>query len=67
MYKIRFKKKGTTYDSGKTFRKKITADKIVRHFRQMDDDLPLKQRDKSLKTYRVVKVPKIKRMKKRKN
>jgi len=58
-YKIRFNKGRKTFDSKKTYQKKITAQKEVKFIRQLDNDLPKSRRDKSLKTYRVVKsIPK---------
>jgi hypothetical protein len=43
--------------SSKTFRTKSTAMKKAVSLRQLDDDLPKSQREKWLKTVRVVKVP----------
>jgi hypothetical protein len=63
-YKIRWKEKGTIYESSKTWKKKSTPLKKVKFIRQMDDDLRPRDRNKSLKTYRVVKVPSTKKIRK---
>ena len=58
VYKIRWNEGKKILESKKTFKVKKNAEKKVRFFRQMDDDLPKSKRDKSLKTYRVIKVRK---------
>jgi len=65
VYKLRWKKGNKTFESKKTFRTKGTAEKKVSFLRQLDDDLPKSQRDKSLKSFNVVKVPITKRIIKR--
>jgi hypothetical protein len=57
MYKLRWKKGNRQMISSKTFRTKSTAMKKAVSLRQLDDDLPKSQREKWLKTVRVVKVP----------
>lgn len=64
-YRIRWKKGNSTFESQKTFRTKSVASKKVAFIRQMDDDLPKSKRDKSLKTYRVINVPKPKKITRR--
>lgn len=64
MYKIRWKKGNATFESKRSFKTKAPASKHVRIMKQLDDDLPVSRRDKSLKTYRVVKVPNQKKIRK---
>jgi len=56
VYRLRWKKGNKTFESAKTFRKKTTAEAKAKFIRQIDDDLPKSQRDKYLKTFRVVKI-----------
>lgn len=62
VYRLRWKKGNKNLESVKTFKNKSDAEKKAKFFRQMDDDLPRASRDKSLKTYRVVKVPETKKV-----
>lgn len=64
-YKLRWKKGNRMFQSGKSFSKKSVAEKKAKFIRQLDDDLPKSRRDKSLKTYRVVKVPRSKKITRR--
>lgn len=61
-FKIRWKKGNSTFESKKTFKTRSVASKKVKFIRQLDDDLRPSQRDKSLKTYRVVNVPQPKKI-----
>lgn len=56
VYKIRWKKGNKTFESKITFKTKKTAQRRANFIKQIDDDLPKSKRDKSLKTYRTVKV-----------
>lgn len=66
-YKLRWRKGNSTFQSKMTFRTKSAAQKKARFIRQLDDDLPKSKRDKSLKTYRAIKVPETKRIRRRQN
>ena len=61
-YKLRWDKGNSTFESNKTFRTKAAAVNRAKFMRQMDDDLPKSKREKSLKTFRVVKAIKRKKI-----
>lgn len=57
VYVMKWKKKNRVYTGSKTYRSKAVAQKKAKFMRQMDDDLPKNQREKWLKTVRVIKKP----------
>lgn len=61
-YKLTWKEGKKSFESKKSFRTKAIADKKAIFMRQMDDDLPKSQRDKWLKTIRVIRVKKKKKI-----
>ena len=63
-YKISWKEGNKVFQSKKTWNRKSEAQKKVNFLRQLDDDLPRNARDKSLKTYRVIKTSKPKKIRK---
>lgn len=64
-YKLKWKKGQSQFVSKKTFQTKSSAIKKANVIRQMDDDLPKSRREKWLKTIRVIKAPKTKKIPKR--
>ena len=56
VFKIQGKEKGTPFLLRQNFRKKTTAVARTKFLRQMDDDLPFRSRDRSLKTLKVIKI-----------
>ncbi len=64
VYKLRWKKGNKTFESKRTFKTKRMATNRANFIRQLDDDLPKSRRDKSLKTFRAVKVPTPKKIRK---
>jgi|TARA_R110002051_G_scaffold287406_1_gene350105 hypothetical protein len=61
-YVLTWKQGTKRFISKKTFRTKARATSVAKFTRQLDDDLPKSQRDKSLKTYRAIKKPVQKKM-----
>ena len=61
VFKITGKERGMPFLLKQSFTKRSTATARTKFLRQMDDDLPFKSRDKSLKTLKVIKITPFKR------
>ncbi len=65
VFKLIGKEKGKSVEARRTFKTRKAAEKHRRFIRQIDNDLPRSRRNPTLKTFKVIKVIPLRKLKKK--